>query len=223
MPLTLDQAWALAGSAQAHAREAGQALGRAQGQAQAMTIALRRLAEHSARYAAVDAELRTLGQLAAALSGDNARNLSLSRFVLAARLDEVTVAASERLLAMSSGRYRLRRTDAVRHGARAAGLDLVVDDAYAGVERPVQSLSGGEMFLASLSLALGLADVVQARAGGLYLESLFIDEGFGTLDDETLDQVLRVLESLRTAKLGRNRPRKRSARPPRSRPPRSRR
>jgi exonuclease SbcC len=112
-------------------------------------------------------------------------------------MDEVAVAASERLVRMSRGRYRLRRTDAVRHGARGSGLDLIVEDRQTGMDRSVQSLSGGEMFLCSLSLAMGLADIVQAHAGGVRLGSLFIDEGFGTLDDETLDQVMRTLEDLR--------------------------
>jgi exonuclease SbcC len=99
---------------------------------------------------------------------------------------------------MSHGRYELRRSDELRDGrARAAGLDLVVSDAWTGAEsRPVSTLSGGEMFLASLSLALGLADVVQAHAGGVRMESIFIDEGFGTLDGEVLDSALGVLEKL---------------------------
>jgi exonuclease SbcC len=138
-----------------------------------------------------------LGQLARVVGGDNPLRMSLPRYVLAARMEEVAVAASERFFAMSRGRYRLRRTDEVRHAGRGSGLDLVVDDAMTGHERAVHSLSGGEMFMASLSLAMGLADVVQSHAGGIRLDSLFIDEGFGTLDDETLDQVMRTLEDLR--------------------------
>jgi exonuclease SbcC len=156
-----------------------------------------RIAARAAEAAAIDQELRVLGHLARVVAGQNPLNMSLPRYVLAARMEEVAVAASERLAAMSRGRYRLRRTDEVRHGGRGSGLDLVVDDAHTGHPRSVHSLSGGEMFMASLSLAMGLADVVQAHAGGLRLDSLFIDEGFGTLDDETLDQVMRTLEDLR--------------------------
>jgi exonuclease SbcC len=141
--------------------------------------------------------MRIVGRLASVVAGDNPRRMSLQRFVLASRMDEVAAAASHRLHRMSRGRYRLLRTDDVRHRGRGAGLDLAVDDAHTGTHRSVHSLSGGEMFLASLSLALGLADVVSRRSGGVHLDTLFIDEGFGALDDETLDYVMRTLEDLR--------------------------
>jgi exonuclease SbcC len=124
--------------------------------------------------------------------------MSLQRFVLAARLEEVAEAASRRLAAMSRGRFRLRHDTTVAHRAQASGLGLVVEDAWTGVtDRPVGALSGGESFLASLSLALGLSDVVLRRSGGLRLDALFVDEGFGALDDETLDHAVRALEELR--------------------------
>jgi DNA repair protein SbcC/Rad50 len=86
----------------------------------------------------------------------------------------------------------------VSHRGQAAGLGLVVEDAWTGVvDRPVAALSGGESFLASLALALGLSDVVLRRSGGLRLDSLFVDEGFGSLDEETLDDAVRALEDLR--------------------------
>ena len=122
--------------------------------------------------------------------------MTLSAFVLAARLEEVAAAASERLLAMTSGRYSLIHTDA-RRGAGRSGLGLLACDAWTGVDRDTSTLSGGETFLASLALALGLADVVTAEAGGTRIEALFVDEGFGSLDEETLDEVMTVLDGLR--------------------------
>ena len=122
--------------------------------------------------------------------------MTLSSFVLAARLEEVAKAASERLLTMTAGRYSLVHTDARRGGGKA-GLGLLACDAWTGVDRDTSTLSGGETFLASLALALGLADVVTAEAAGTPMEALFVDEGFGTLDEDTLDEVMNVLDGLR--------------------------
>jgi exonuclease SbcC len=141
------------------------------------------------------AEARSLADLAAG-QGANTLRMTLSAFVLAARLEEVAAAASERLLAMTSGRYSLIHTDA-RRGAGRSGLGLLACDAWTGVDRDTSTLSGGETFLASLALALGLADVVTAEAGGTRIEALFVDEGFGSLDEETLDEVMTVLDGLR--------------------------
>jgi DNA repair protein SbcC/Rad50 len=140
-------------------------------------------------------EARTLADLAAG-QGANTLRMTLSAFVLAARLEEVAAAASERLLAMTSGRYSLIHTDA-RRGAGRSGLGLLACDAWTGVDRDTSTLSGGETFLASLALALGLADVVTAEAGGTRIEALFVDEGFGSLDEETLDEAMTVLDGLR--------------------------
>ena len=140
-------------------------------------------------------EARRLADLAAG-QGANTLRMTLSAFVLAARLEEVAAAASERLLAMTSGRYSLIHTDA-RRGAGRSGLGLLACDAWTGVDRDTSTLSGGETFLASLALALGLADVVTAEAGGTRIEALFVDEGFGSLDEETLEEVMTVLDGLR--------------------------
>ena len=140
-------------------------------------------------------EARRLANLAAG-QGANTLRMTLSAFVLAARLEEVAAAASERLLAMTSGRYSLIHTDA-RRGAGRSGLGLLACDTWTGVDRDTNTLSGGETFLASLALALGLADVVTAEAGGTRIEALFVDEGFGSLDEETLDEVMTVLDGLR--------------------------
>jgi exonuclease SbcC len=130
-------------------------------------------------------------------SGDNRLRMSLHRYVLAARLEQVAVAASERLAVMSDGRFSLEHTDALAARGAASGLGLEVLDAWTGQRRDPATLSGGESFMASLALALGLADVVQHEAGGIDIETLFVDEGFGTLDEQTLEQVMEAIEGLR--------------------------
>ena len=137
-----------------------------------------------------------LAGLAAGTSADNDRKMRLESYVLAARLEQVAAAATVRLQRMSSGRYTLVHSDD-RTGRGRSGLGLHVVDAWTGRERDTATLSGGETFFASLALALGLADVVTDEAGGVRLDTLFIDEGFGSLDDQTLDEVLDVLDSLR--------------------------
>lgn len=137
-----------------------------------------------------------LGRLAEVANGGNEYKLTFQRFVLGALLDDVAIAANERLKMMSRGRYQLQRTmDRARKNA-AGGLDLEVFDHYTGSARGVGTLSGGETFLASLSLALGLADVVQSYAGGIHLDTILVDEGFGTLDPEALDFAIRALLDL---------------------------
>lgn len=166
---------------------------------------LKRLAEIATRVAELDGSLdevereaKVVGHVANLVAGSNQKSMNLQRFVLAARLEEVAEAASARLLVMSRGRFRLRHDTSVARKNSAAGLSLVVEDAHTGVtDRPVGALSGGESFLASLALALGLSDVVVAHSGGRRLDSLFVDEGFGTLDEETLDVAVRALEELR--------------------------
>ncbi|AJT62262.1 hypothetical protein T261_0573 [Streptomyces lydicus] len=138
-----------------------------------------------------------LAGLASGTSGENERRMRLESYVLAARLEQVAAAASERLHRMSSGRYTLVHSDERAGGTRRSGLGLHVIDAWTGQERDTSSLSGGETFFASLALALGLADVVTDEAGGTRLDTLFIDEGFGSLDEQTLDEVLDVLDALR--------------------------
>ncbi|UKA48392.1 SMC family ATPase [Arthrobacter sp. FW305-123] len=130
-------------------------------------------------------------------SGDNNYRMSLNTYVLAARLEQVAIAASERLVAMSDGRYTLEHTDAKAARGAKSGLGLEVVDEWTGQRRDTSTLSGGESFMASLSLALGLADVVQQEAGGVDIETLFVDEGFGSLDDQSLEQVMDALEGLR--------------------------
>ncbi|WP_043438216.1 SbcC/MukB-like Walker B domain-containing protein, partial [Streptomyces nodosus] len=137
-----------------------------------------------------------MASLTAGTSADNDRRMRLESYVLAARLEQVAAAATVRLQRMSAGRYTLVHSDD-RSGRGRSGLGLHVVDAWTGRERDTATLSGGETFFASLALALGLADVVTDEAGGVRLDTLFIDEGFGSLDDQTLDEVLDVLDSLR--------------------------
>jgi exonuclease SbcC len=141
-------------------------------------------------------QVRSLADLCTG-GGANQLKMTLSSFVLAARLEEVAGAASERLLRMTQGRYSLVHTDGTARGGARSGLGLLARDTWTGQDRETSTLSGGETFLASLALALGLADVVAAEAGGARIEALFVDEGFGTLDEETLDEVMDVLDGLR--------------------------
>ncbi|QHC24166.1 AAA family ATPase [Streptomyces sp. GS7] len=153
----------------------------------------RRLAPLRAAYD----RIARLASLTSGTSSENARRMRLESYVLAARLEQVAAAATARLRRMSGGRYTLVHSDERAGGARRSGLGLHVIDAWTGQERDTASLSGGETFFASLALALGLADVVTDEAGGTRLDTLFIDEGFGSLDEQTLDEVLDVLDALR--------------------------
>ena len=139
---------------------------------------------------------QTAAALAETARGNNTARLTFSAFVLQAILDDVLQAANLRLTSMSRGRYSLSRTGDVLDARRENGLNIEVTDSFTGVARPVKTLSGGEIFLASLSLALGLSDVVQAYAGGIHLDTILVDEGFGTLDTEALDMAIRTLTDL---------------------------
>ncbi len=154
--------------------------------------------EHAA-FAAEAEEYEVLRALADTLAGrsGNTHKMNLETFVLAAELEEIVDAANVRLRDMSAGRYQLRHSDALAARGAASGLGIVVFDAFTGQTRPARSLSGGETFLSSLALALGLAEVVTARAGGIRLDTLFIDEGFGSLDADTLETAMRTLDELR--------------------------
>ena len=143
------------------------------------------------------AEAQNWVALAKDLCGSNPRKLQFDTWILSAFLHEVTVFANKRLERMSEGRYRLAVSE--EHGAGNAyrGLDLEIADAYTGKCRPSATLSGGETFMASISLALGLADSIQARAGGIRIDSMFIDEGFGSLDEKALENAVGILDEIR--------------------------
>ena len=127
----------------------------------------------------------------------NGRSMTFQRYVLAVYLDYVLEAASRRLTRMTNGRYRLARRMTQADRRSHAGLDLDVEDGYTGKTRPVSTLSGGESFLSALSLAMGLAEIVQQFSGGVRLDTIFVDEGFGSLDPESLDQAVTALMDLR--------------------------
>jgi exonuclease SbcC len=137
-----------------------------------------------------------MSKLVRGMGADNQLQMRLSSYVLATRLDQVLDAANERLAQMRDQRYALRRTARARGGTRA-GLGLEVLDGWTGEVRDPCTLSGGETFVVSLALALGLADVVVAESGGLRVDTLFIDEGFGMLDPDTLDDVMDRIDALR--------------------------
>ena len=185
--VTARNAWREAAAQAAHAADAA---------ARLRSLADRMASAHAETAGLAAAHERITG-LADAVSGRTTSRMDLETFVLAAELEEIVARANLRLDEMSSGRYRLQHSDAVAVRGGASGLGLDVLDAYTGRARPPQSLSGGETFLASLALALGLAEVVTARAGGIRLDTLFIDEGFGSLDAETLDLAMRTLDELR--------------------------
>lgn len=186
-----------ASGAAAHAyRVAADESGQLTARAEALGKLLSRLREIGSAYARTEADFELFGTIASVASGENLHRVSLQRFVLASRLDDVLAAASRRLRLMSRGRYLIRRNTETADRRAAGGLELEVEDAYTASTRPVATLSGGESFQAALALALGLSEVVQAYAGGIHLDTIFIDEGFGSLDPEALDLAIDMLLDL---------------------------
>lgn len=161
--------------------------------------ALKKFEEHSALV--IEAEERhrdvsTLADTASGKSGGKAK-VELETYVQMALFDRIIKRANTRFSLMSSGQYDLRRCDAAEGGAqRQTGLDLEVIDHFSGTARSVKTLSGGESFMASLALAIGLSDEIQSHAGGIRLETMFVDEGFGSLDQDTLDQAMNAMQDL---------------------------
>lgn len=143
-----------------------------------------------------DTENQIIGNLARIAKGDNKARITFERYVLAAFLDDILSAANIRLNKMTSGRYVMSRTEELERLNKQSGLELEVYDNYTGKSRHVKTLSGGESFKASLSMALGLSDFVQSYSGGVQLDTMFIDEGFGTLDQESLDSAINCLIEL---------------------------
>lgn len=157
------------------------------------------LSERLAELAPLEAEYAELDALTDVINGrgQNSKRMSLRSYVLAARLEQVAISATRRLRAMTGGRYSFEHSDAKGARGTRGGLGIEVRDDYSGCLRSAKTLSGGESFLASLALALGLADVVTAETGAAQLDTLFIDEGFGSLDADTLESVMDALDELR--------------------------
>ena len=161
---------------------------------------LDKIAENSREAAGAEERYKEINALALTASGNVGKGkakVELETFVQMSLFDRILRRANKRLEIMSGGQYDLKRSDAGAAGSRSqSGLDLDVIDHYNGSVRSVKSLSGGESFLASLSLAIGLSDEIQAHAGGIRLDTMFIDEGFGSLDQDTLDQAMNAMQGL---------------------------
>lgn len=140
-----------------------------------------------------------ISRLSQSLAGGNSLKIPILQYVLSIMLEEVLVSANRFFTTLSRNRYTLRLMDSPKGGNSLSGLDLEVTDANTGMPRSIETLSGGEQFLASLSLAFGLSDVVQSHSGAVQLDSLFIDEGFGSLDGETLDTAMKALAMLQNS------------------------
>ena len=162
---------------------------------------LKALSEAQTLHDALAAEARKFRALSDDLSGKNPRKLPFDSWLLSNYLEEAAAFATRRLEKMSEFRYSLLLDTGRQQGRGYAGLDLMVFDAHTGKTRPCATLSGGESFMASISLALGLADSIQNRSGGVKLDTIFIDEGFGSLDEASLDKALVILDELRERRM----------------------
>lgn len=186
--------------AQAAAREAGRRADLEGERVEALRSLVRRVEEAVELWRPLHQEherAEAMSRLVRGMGSENHLQMRLSAYVLATRLDQVLDAANERLAHMRDQRYLLQRTARAARKGSQAGLGLEVVDQWTDDVRDPATLSGGETFVVSLSLALGLADVVTQEAGGTKIETLFVDEGFGTLDPDTLDDVMDRLDGLR--------------------------
>ncbi len=139
----------------------------------------------------------SLNELARTANGANRMKLSFKMYILADYFDKIIIQANHRLSKITNGRYKLVRRDALGKGNAQQGLDLDVYDVETGKERPASSLSGGEKFVSALSMALGLSDIIETNHALIQVESIFIDEGFGSLDENYLDMAMKALETLK--------------------------
>jgi exonuclease SbcC len=149
----------------------------------------------------IERESAVLMELASDLSGDNEKRINFQNYVLNSYLQRVTRHADRRINVLSDGRYNFLVKSTRQDKRHQAGLDLDIIDSFTMTSRSVKTLSGGEKFLASISLALGLSDAIQERAGQVEMDSLFLDEGFGALDEEALNRALNILDDIRTNRM----------------------
>ena len=158
--------------------------------------ALEALKDHIGEKEKLEQRYGIVRDVERAAAGYNNRNLGLEQYVLSVYFDEILRAANLRLLQMTDDRYELSRLPQTKDRRSREGMELEVLDQYTGKKRSVKSLSGGETFKAALALALGTSDVIQGYAGGIQVETLFVDEGFGALDEESLSQAVTILTAL---------------------------
>ena len=142
------------------------------------------------------ARLLELTELADILSGDGPSKLSMERFVLQMYLKKILQRGNEKLVTLTNGRYRFEIKEEQGSSKKATGLEINIYDDNVGAIRSVNTLSGGESFIAALSLALSLAEIIQEEAGGIKIDAMFIDEGFGSLDEDALEMAIRALENI---------------------------
>ncbi|MFT9819504.1 SbcC/MukB-like Walker B domain-containing protein [Lysinibacillus sp. NPDC056185] len=176
--------------------EAFKVLQQMEGFAKACVDFIEKVEETEREIHLLEKEAGRVKELYAMLNGQNAKKLSFERYIQINYLDKITEAANVRLYHLSNGQFELRRSDRLEKHAKQSGLGLDVYDAYTDQLRDVKTLSGGEKFNASLSLALGMADVIQSFQGNIRIETMFIDEGFGSLDEEALNKAIDTLIDL---------------------------
>ena len=174
-------------------------LGKTVSRLQALEGTLRQVRQLTQELSEQEARYTRVARLSKSLGGANPLKMPILQYVLSVMLDQVLVSANRFFSTLSRGRYALRLMEGPKGGNALGGLDLEVLDGASMLPRSIETLSGGEQFLASLSLAFGLSDVVQAHSGAVRLDALFIDEGFGSLDGETLDVAMKALAMLQNS------------------------
>ncbi|WP_256756637.1 AAA family ATPase [Cohnella sp. WQ 127256] len=165
-------------------------------EAQRLLAAIEKAAE---QFRELELKQQQVADIYQMLKGDNALKISFERYILIEFLEQILHAANARLNDLSNGQFKLERSDRLETRGKQSGLGLDVYDAYTGQNRDVKSMSGGEKFNASLCLALGMTDVIQAHQGGISIEMMFIDEGFGSLDEDSLNKAIATLIDLQRA------------------------
>lgn len=198
VPLDLPALTAAAKSLREQAQRCSQSIGEAQSTLASRRAALGSVKDLDVKIAGLSAEFSRVSRLSRGLSGSNPLKTPILQYVLSVTLDEVLVCANRFFQRLCRGRYALQLASGPKGGGATSGLDLEVLDGASMLPRSIETLSGGEQFLASLSLAFGLSDVVQSHAGAVGLDSIFIDEGFGSLDAETLDAAMKALSLLQS-------------------------